>query len=89
MPTLSPHESALLNRVDAWLEEHRDEYIADIIDWVRIPSVSDASIADPGKPFGPAVHDVLERAVARAEELGFRTERHDGYAVSVDRKSVV
>ena len=83
MPELTQKESALLERVDAWLAAHRDEYVADLLDWVAIPSVSDASQARAGKPFGEAVHTVLERALERAEELGFSTERHDGYAVSV------
>jgi len=83
MTELSPAETNLLARVDAWIAEHRDEYIADILDWVAIPSVSDASLAQPGAPFGPDVERALARAVARAQELGFETETHDGYAVSI------
>ncbi|MET3927110.1 Sapep family Mn(2+)-dependent dipeptidase [Devosia sp. 2618] len=83
MSELSPSETDLLVRVDAWLAQHRDEYIADILDWVAIPSVSDASLAQPGAPFGPEVDRALTRAVERAQELGFKTETHDGYAVSI------
>ena len=80
---LSIAETELLERVDTWIAAHRDELVGDIIDWVSIPSVSDASLSAPGAPFGPGVARVLARAVERAEELGFSTESHDGYAVSL------
>ncbi|ADO43063.1 M20 family peptidase PepV [Ketogulonicigenium vulgare Y25] len=69
--------------MDAWFAAHRDEFIADLIDWVTYPSVSDDTQAAPGAPFGPDVAAVFERVLARAAELGFQTETHDGYAISV------
>ncbi|MGO3885565.1 MAG: Sapep family Mn(2+)-dependent dipeptidase [Mycetocola sp.] len=80
---LSPEETALLARVDEWIAEHRSEFIADIIDWVAIPSVGDPTLAAPGAPFGPEVERVLTRAVQRAQEFGFETSTHEGYAVTV------
>lgn len=80
---LSAEEQERIARADAWFEAHRDEFIADLIDWVRFPSVSDATAAAPGAPFGPDVARLFDRVVARAEELGFATETHDGYAISV------
>ncbi|RLP75670.1 M20 family peptidase [Mycetocola tolaasinivorans] len=82
MTELSPSEVDLLARVDSWLESHREEIIADIIDWVAIPSVRTEGTG-PGEPFGVEVRRILDRAVARASELGFETADVDGYAVTV------
>jgi len=49
---------------------------------VAIPSVTGAP-AEPGMPYGKAVHDVLEKALELCSGLGFRTKKvgeHLGYA---------
>lgn len=80
---LSPNEQAFLDRVDAWFAAHREEFIADLIDWVSYPSVSEADKAAPDAPFGPEVARLFERVIERAKDFGFKTERHDGYAISI------
>ena len=49
---------------------------------VAIPSITGAP-AEPGMPYGKAVHDVLEKALELCNGLGFRTKKvgeHLGYA---------
>ncbi|PWD52488.1 peptidase M20 [Serinibacter arcticus] len=70
-------------RARAWLDDHREEYVADLLAWVRVPSVADATLAAPGAPFGPAVAEVIDLVERRARELGFATHPHDGFALSV------
>ncbi|MGU3575987.1 Sapep family Mn(2+)-dependent dipeptidase [Brucellaceae bacterium C25G] len=80
---LSSDEQTLINRVDAWFADHKQEFITDLIDWVSYPSVSEADKAAPNAPFGPEVARLFDRVIERAEELGFKTERHEGYAISI------
>ncbi|MFK4825019.1 Sapep family Mn(2+)-dependent dipeptidase [Paenochrobactrum sp. BZR 588] len=80
---LSPNEQAFLGRIDEWFAAHKQEFIADLIDWVSYPSVSDADKAAPDAPFGPEVARLFDRVIERAHALGFKTERHDGYAISI------
>lgn len=81
--SLTEAERALLVRARAWLAEHREEYLADLLAWVRIPSVADLTQAEPGAPFGPQVARILDLVDGRARELGFTTQQHEGYALSV------
>ncbi|MFC4223603.1 Sapep family Mn(2+)-dependent dipeptidase [Lysinibacter cavernae] len=83
MPNLTEQELAILERVDGWIAEHYDEYVADIVTWATVPSTARPDEATPGAPFGPDVAKVFEVAAARAAELGFAVEEHDGYAISV------
>ena len=45
--------NTLNEKIDAWIEAHREELIADIQAFARIRSVSRADLAEPGAPFGP------------------------------------
>lgn len=81
--TVTQAERDLMDRAEAWFEAHRKEFIADLIDWVGTVSVSDASQAAPGAPFGPEVARIFDKVLQRAQALGFETENHDGYAISV------
>ena len=81
--TVTRNEREFLAAVDAWLDAHRPEFIADLLDWVAIPSVSDEEHASPGAPFGPQIARVFDRVRERAAELGFESSTHDGYAVSI------
>ncbi|MCB8821947.1 Sapep family Mn(2+)-dependent dipeptidase [Microvirga rosea] len=80
---LTREEQNLLARIDAWFIAHRDEFIADLIAWVSIPSISDETAAAPGAPFGPQVARIFDHVARCAKELDFATESHDGYAISV------
>jgi len=73
----------LKQRAEAWIEEHKEEFIKEIQGLVRIPSVSRADLAEPGAPFGQDCRQVLDYALERGRHYGFATEDHDGYAGSV------
>ncbi|MFT3943769.1 MAG: Sapep family Mn(2+)-dependent dipeptidase [Ancrocorticia sp.] len=81
--TVSLSEQAFLASVDVWLNDHRTEFVADLLDWVSIPSVSDEEHAAQGAPFGPQVARMLDRVRERATELGFESSTHEGYAVTI------
>ncbi|MBQ4592370.1 MAG: Sapep family Mn(2+)-dependent dipeptidase [Clostridia bacterium] len=73
----------LLEKADAWIAAHKEEFISEIQGLVRIPSVSRADLAEPGAPFGPDCRKVLDYALERGRFYGFETIDHDGYAGSV------
>ena len=64
-----------------WIDAHRDDMVRDLMDFVRIPSVSRADLNDPEKkaPYGPECRKMLDFALDRLKKEGFRTEDHDGY----------
>lgn len=72
-------------RVDAlaWFDDHRDEFVSTLVDWVRIPSVSRADLAAPGAPFGPDVARMLHAIMDSAVSAGLEVDAHDGYALSL------
>ena len=81
--TVTRNEREFLAAVDVWLDAHRAEFIADLLDWVAIPSVSDEEHASPRAPFGPHIARIFDRVCERAAELGFESSTHDGYAISI------
>ena len=76
--------SDLLQReIDAYLEAHWDEVVADIDELVRVESTEDLAAATEGAPFGPGPREALSRVLAQAARMGL--EAHDcaghiGYA---------
>lgn len=90
-PDLSEDEIRLAAQLDNWFDAHREEFVQDLLQWVAHPSIADEKLAQPGKPFGAAVDEVFHHVLARAQALGFSTENHDGYAISIyadDREGV-
>ena len=75
-------DQKLAQAIQTWIDEHAEEYIADVQALSRIPSVSRADEAAPGAPFGPGCREALDWALKRSAELGFETEDHDGYCGS-------
>ena len=73
----------LLKRAAVWMEEHKEEFIGELRNLVRIPSVSCASAAKPGAPFGADCRRMLDAMLERGTFHGFDVQDHDGYAVSV------
>ncbi len=74
-------QEELIRRVSAYLEEHREEMIADLTRLCRIPSVR--AEAQPGAPFGRACRACLDEAVRLFRSYGFEAE------VSADGKYAV
>lgn len=69
--------------IDEWIEAYREEMIEELMEWVRHPSVSRADLAAPNAPYGPNCRRMLDFALKRCSEFGFRTEDHEGYCGSV------
>lgn len=77
----------LMNRAQGWIDAHREEFVAELQSWVRIPSVSRADLAAPGMPFGPECRAMLDYAMERGRHYGFDVQEHDGLACSVSMGS--
>lgn len=73
----------LLEKTEAWIDAHREEFVTELQGLTRIPSVSRADLAEPGAPFGPDCRRVLDYALERGRHYGFETFDHDGYAGSI------
>lgn len=72
-------ETLINSKIDAYLESHWDEMIADIDTLVRIPSVEELDKATAGAPFGPGPRAALTAALEMAEGMGFETHDAEGY----------
>lgn len=83
MGALNESEQELLKKVEKWLDGHKEELVQELETWVRIPSVSQASEAKEGAPFGGKCAEVLELALERGKKFEFHTQSHNGYAGSV------
>lgn len=71
----------MLERVNAWLREHRQEIIDDLSGLVRIPSVS---VPDPDvPPYGQACRDALAYMRALGERHGYAYTDYDHYVGSL------
>ena len=70
-------------QIDEWIRVHREEMIEELMDFVRHPSVSRADLCKEGAPYGPDVKAMLDFALQRGHDFGFRAENHDGYCGSV------
>ncbi len=73
----------MMKELDKILDTLKDEMISTLQEWVRVPSVANDN-AQPGAPFGPEVRRMLDKAMADAEKLGFKTEVFDGYIGHAD-----
>ena len=76
-------DQSFLEKVRLWIEEHKEQMVADIQRFAGVPSVSRADLAEEGMPFGPDCNHMLEFALQRGQELGFYALNHDGYCGSI------
>lgn len=72
----------VLNKIDEYINTHRDEIIEDLLNLVRIPSVKGES--KPDAPFGEKCAEMLETTSVLFEKNGFKTvlNSNGGYAMS-------
>jgi hypothetical protein len=68
--------------IRAWMDAHRDEFIADTGRLVAIRSVKGDPA--PDAPFGTDVRRCLEEAMALCDERGMAVTNYDFYAASAD-----
>lgn len=66
----------------AFFEKNKDEFLEAIGALVRIPSVSDPN-GSSSYPFGEACANVLDKALAMGEKLGFQVQNHGYYGGSI------
>lgn len=64
-------------RLDAWIDERRDEIVKALQGALQIPSLKAAP--EPDKPFGPTIAQALEYFLDRARRFGLRVRNVDGY----------
>ena len=67
----------LYEKIDGWMEAHREDLIRDICRLVKIPSVSDPD--SEIKPFGKGCRDALAEMLKLGEEYGFKTHNYENY----------
>ena len=61
---------------DRWIDAHRDEFLDDLIELLRIPSVNGAS--EPDAPFGREIRRALDFTMGLCRKFGLRTAQLDG-----------
>ncbi|MDI9636539.1 Sapep family Mn(2+)-dependent dipeptidase [Kamptonema cortianum] len=71
-------QEQLVNDVQAWVENHHDEMLADLQAILRIPSSESA--AEPNAPFGSENRRALDYMLERANDSGMKTTDLEGYA---------
>ncbi|MBQ5770239.1 MAG: Sapep family Mn(2+)-dependent dipeptidase [Clostridia bacterium] len=69
----------ILSRAREWLNDHKDEMVSDLRDFVSVRSVSRADLAQEGAPFGTECRKMLDYALSRGAEYGFDVQNADGY----------
>ena len=77
-------------KMNALLDSYRDEFLAALQKWVRIPSVK--AEAEEGAPFGKEIGRMMDLAGETAESFGFQVRKFDGYACDAtlgDRPEVI
>lgn len=67
----------VLEKVNAYIDEHKDDIIADLMDVSSIRSVTDAT--SDVKPFGQECIDVLEHMLKKGADAGFETHNYENY----------
>ena len=61
------------------IEGYRDEFVARLQEWVRVPSVKGTPAE--GAPFGKEIGRMMELAARTAREMGFSVRTFNGYAL--------
>lgn len=69
-------------KVNEWLEEHKQELLDDICELCAINSVKGSY--EQGKPFGDGPFDALNAALAMCERYGFAINNYDSYVGTAD-----
>lgn len=69
-------------RIQAFFREHRQEFLEDVMEFIRIPSV--AGPAEEGAPFGRENARILELAERKAEAFGLCGRTLEHYVTTAD-----
>lgn len=79
-------DQELVAKIDAYVDEVWPDVLDDIAALVAVPSVADASKAEPGAPHGPACKQALATALTMAQRLGLEPHDLDGWMGYADLK---
>ena len=71
----------LAEKIDEWIENHREEFVRDLIDMVNIRSVS--MPGEGGYAFGTGCRNCADAFMALGERYGFLSENDDYYCTSI------
>ena len=69
-------------RIEAYMREHRQEFVEDICELCRINS--EKMPPEEDMPYGPGAAECLDAALDMAEGYGLETVDYDGYVGCVD-----
>ncbi len=70
-------------KIDEWMDTHKEELAEDISSLVKIPSISDPENGSKGAPFGAACRDAMDEMLAMGRKYGFHTENYEYYVGSI------
>lgn len=73
--------NTLYDKIDTWLDQHREEMIEDLRRIVRIPSVSSPGMA--GGPYGADCKAALDEMLKMGRKYGFHTRSYEDYVGSI------
>lgn len=74
-------EKEILKKIDSWIDEHQEEYIADLARLVAVPSPATLGITPGEFPFGEGSAAALKTAKEMAEGYGFKVENRDNFCL--------
>jgi len=74
-----PVNNEIMLLAEKWLNDHSDEMVKDLKDFVSIRSVSRADLASSGAPFGLEVKKMLDFALLTGAKYGFEPANGNGY----------
>ncbi|OUP05888.1 Sapep family Mn(2+)-dependent dipeptidase [Collinsella sp. An2] len=77
-------DAQLVERIDAWIDEHWETIVQEIGTLVNIPSQEDLDHAGEGMPFGPGPLRALEAGLDLCDRLGMKAKNHEGYVGTAD-----
>ena len=73
--------SALIEKVNSYIDAHKDDIVRDL---AAVASIESVSLDDSDvKPFGPGCRKVLDHMLAKGEAEGFKTHNYEYYVGSV------
>ncbi len=68
-------------RIENWIEEHKEEFIADLSKIIAVPSVATFGVSEGEYPFGIESANVLAAAKEIVEGYGFAVKNLDNYCL--------
>ena len=69
------------NRIKQWIEDHKEEFIADLSKIIAVPSVATFGVTEGEHPFGIESANVLAAAKELVESYGFPVKNLDNFCL--------